>query len=72
MYIPDVLGYILDDAKSLLENSGYEVDVVMTKPPRSNPGGTKRVVKVKTSSSGKVVLTVVCEETGKGGVLNGL
>lgn len=70
--IPDVLGYRLDDALSLLENSGFEVTLVVTKPARGNPDGVKRVVKLEIAKKDSVVITVACEEKGKGGVHNGL
>lgn len=70
--IPDILGYKLEDAESLLRNYGYDVSIVISKPQRGNPEGLKRVVKFESKSSNTVVLTVVCEEKGKGGVHNGL
>ena len=66
--IPDILGYKLDDALSLLESSGYEVSVVITKPTRGMPEGVQRVVKIEEKSNKIVVITVAREENGKGGV----
>lgn len=70
--LPDVLGYRLSDAVPLLEDSGYQVSVVTVGPPRGNPGGTERVVRIEAKGPDEVLLTVVCEEKGKGGVHNGL
>ncbi|SHF22972.1 hypothetical protein [Desulforamulus putei] len=70
--IPDVLGYRLNDAVSLLKNSGYKVTVVITDPPGGSPGGPERVVRLEAKGSDEVVLTVACEEKGKGGIHNGL
>lgn len=72
MGIPDVLGYQMKDAMSLLKKSGYQVSVVFSKPPRGNPDGQQRVVKSKPVGPKELLLTVVSEEKGKGGVLNGL
>lgn len=72
MGIPDVLGFLLDDAVPLLRNAGYHVSEVISKPPKGNPEGLKRVVRVQPAGPQEVVITVVCEEKGKGGVLNGL
>lgn len=65
MGIPDVLGFLLDDAVSLLKNDGYNVSEVISKPPRGNPEGPKRVVRVQSAGPLDVVVTVVCEEKGK-------
>lgn len=70
--IPDVLGYKLDDALSLLENNGFKVTLVITKPTRGNPDGAKRVVNLKIMENDSAVITVACEEKGKGGVHSGL
>ncbi|MEW6697907.1 MAG: hypothetical protein ACOY35_09705 [Bacillota bacterium] len=70
--IPDVLGYRLNDAIPLLRNSGYQVSTVTVGPPGGNPGGTERVVRIEAKDPDEVLLTVVCEEKGKGGVHNGL
>ncbi|AQS59356.1 PASTA domain-containing protein [Desulforamulus ferrireducens] len=70
--IPDVLGYPADIAVSLLENEGFQIEVVQTKPPRLKPTGRPRVVKVEPKGSRQLLLTVVCEEKGKGGAQYGL
>lgn len=72
MCIPDVLGFKLEDAVSLLSQSGYNVSEIVTRPSRGNPDGPKRVVRLQSKDSDHLVLTVTCEEKGKGGVLNGL
>ncbi|CCO09442.1 PASTA domain-containing protein [Desulforamulus hydrothermalis] len=69
--IPDVLGYRLDDALSLLQKQGCRTSVIMTGPPRRNPDGLKRVVKMQTQGD-QVILTVACEEKGKGGIHHGI
>ena len=70
--IPDVLGYPADVAISLLNDKGFQIDVVITEPPRQKPEGLQRVVKVTRKSPQQLVLTVECEETGKGGAHHGL
>jgi len=72
MSMEDVLGFVLDDALNTLGKDEQDVTIIMTKPPRGNPDGPGRVVKAEKDHTGKVVLTVACEERGKGGVLNGL
>ncbi|WP_041274586.1 hypothetical protein [Desulforamulus reducens] len=70
--MPDVLGYELNNALSLLRNCGFDVTVAITRPHRGMPDGNKRVVKMELTSSKCVVLTVAFEEKGKGGVHIGL
>ena len=67
MGIPDVLGFKLEDAVSLLKESGFTVSQVLTRPPQGNPQGTNRVVKLQPegNESSPLVLTVACEERGK-------
>ncbi|GAB6157606.1 hypothetical protein JCM39194_08060 [Desulfotomaculum varum] len=69
--IPDVLGYRLDDAVSLLHKQGCQASVIITGPPRRSPDGLKRVVKMQAQGD-RVILTVACEEKGKGGIHHGL
>lgn len=68
----DVLGYKLPDALNLLKENGFNVSVISTKPPKGNPEGIERVIKVENQGNDLLVVTVACEDKGKGGVHNGL
>jgi hypothetical protein len=64
---PDVAGLPLNEALQICKDAGYEVDIVITRPVKATPGGEQRVVRFNRVSESKGVLTVVCEDKGRGG-----
>jgi len=58
---PDVLAYVLDEARARLEAAGYLVDLEETRPPGPvTPAGLARVVRQR-EEGGRVVLLVTHE-----------
>lgn len=62
----DLVGLTLDDALGRCERLGLTVDISVTRPIQGFSGERLRVVRYRYISS-KVVLTVVFEDTRKGG-----
>lgn len=55
---PDVLGFELEEALSLLYNKGWEVKIEVTAPPRGELTGKLRVVRFKRINTKKGLVTV--------------
>jgi len=64
---PDITGFTLDEAIKRCKKLGFEVDIFITRPDKEVSGGKLRVVRFKVVSEKKGVLTVVFENTKKGG-----
>ncbi|OPY59069.1 MAG: hypothetical protein A4E55_00438 [Pelotomaculum sp. PtaU1.Bin035] len=64
---PDVAGLPLSEAIEQCKALGFEVDIVITRPVRDVPGGKLRAVRFNIVSKNNGVLTVVVEDTRKGG-----
>jgi hypothetical protein len=56
---PNVVGYLLDEAKAALADAGWaDVETSETRPPRRALTGPLRVLRQQTSPSGRVALVV--------------
>jgi hypothetical protein len=59
---PNVVGYLLDEAKAVLAAAGWaDVETSETRPPRRPLAGPLRVLRQRTTASGRIAL-VVCGE----------
>lgn len=58
---PDIIGYPLDEARTILEAAGWSVDSRETAPPRATGGGGQRVVRQRATDPGRVEIVVVWE-----------
>lgn len=65
--MPDIIGYPLDKALIICESSGYEVEIVVTRPVKAIPEDNPRVVRFNKVSKNRGVVTVVFEDIGRGG-----
>lgn len=65
--MPDVIGFPLDEALNKWKASGCEADIQITRPVKATSEGPLRVVRFNRISRDKGVLTVVCEDIGRGG-----
>jgi hypothetical protein len=65
--IPDITGFYLDDALQICKDYGYQVSIVFTRPDKPLPEGKPRVVRFQKVSIYIGVITVVLEDTMKGG-----
>ena len=59
---PDVVAYLLEDARHLLAAAGWSIgEIASTAPPRRTLGGPSRVVRQRVRPDGSVAV-VVCGE----------
>ncbi|NLI11953.1 hypothetical protein [Pelotomaculum propionicicum] len=65
--IPDIIGLPLDKALEICKNLGYEVDIKITRPVKARQEGALRAVRFDKVSKYRGVVTVVFEDTGRGG-----
>lgn len=65
--VPDIIGYPLDVALSMLQASGYEAEVMVTRPIKAIDKGSPRAVCFKKVSKNRGVVIVVFEDRGRGG-----
>jgi hypothetical protein len=74
MEIPDVIGYDLDEALTIIEEKGFSIDkLLITKPVKAtDPLGTARVVRVSVIDKIKLKLVVAYQDNVKGGVIHGI
>lgn len=74
MGLPDVIGYVLDEALTIIEEKGFCVDkILITKPVKATkPLGIARVVRLAVMDEAKLELVVAYQDYEKGGVENGL
>ncbi|HHW44585.1 hypothetical protein GFC01_09395 [Desulfofundulus thermobenzoicus] len=63
--VPDVLALELSEALDICAALNWHVEVCTTAPPRDNPGGPLRVVRITVAAPEKAVLTVARENQGK-------
>ena len=63
---PDVLALEVNHARAVCEKEGFEVEIVLTKPPLGNPDGFLRVVRSKFKANDKILLTVAYQNWRKG------
>jgi len=62
---PDVIGFSLEEAQSILEADGWTVaETVETSPQRRPLSGPRRVVRERVDPSGRVSLVVCGEHSG--------
>jgi len=56
---PDVVGYLLDEARAVLADAGWtDVDTVETRPPRRGLTGPLRVLRQRITAPGRIALVV--------------
>lgn len=65
--LPDIIGYPLDEALVICDSSGYEVEIVVTRPVKAIPEEKPRVVRFNKVSKNRGVVIVVFEDIGRGG-----
>ncbi|NLJ75655.1 MAG: hypothetical protein GX325_00120 [Peptococcaceae bacterium] len=65
--VPDIIGYPLDVALSMLQASGYEAEIMVTRPIKAICKGSPRAVCFKKVSKYRGVVIVVFEDRGRGG-----
>jgi hypothetical protein len=62
---PDVVGYLLDEARPVLAAAGWTTgDIAETRPPRRQLSGPFRVVRQRVGSDGRIALVVCGERVG--------
>jgi hypothetical protein len=62
---PDVIGFSLEEAQSILEEAGWMIaETVETSPPHHPLTGPRRVVRERVDSSGRIALVVCGEHSG--------
>ncbi len=59
--LPDVVGFPLSEALKVCKACGYEVGILLTRPPKAQPEVKPRVVRFGRVSDNEGVLTVVFE-----------
>jgi hypothetical protein len=74
MNVPDVIGYVLDEALTKIGEKGFFIDnIFVTKPVKAtNPLGIARVVRISLIGETKLQLVVAYQDYEKGGVDHGL
>ena len=74
MGLPDVIGYVLDEALTKIGEKGFYVDKILTTKPvkATNPLGIARVVRVSKMDETKLQLVVAYQDYEKGGVEHGI
>ncbi len=65
--IPDIIGYPLDAALLICRASGYETEIMVTRPVKATPEDNPRVVCFKKVSKNRGVVIVVFEDIKRGG-----
>ncbi|MCL6634653.1 MAG: hypothetical protein K6T29_02660 [Peptococcaceae bacterium] len=70
--LPDVTGFPLDEAVQRCKEMGYDVEILVARPVGTAAAGKPRAVRFKRLSKDKGVLTVVCEDAGRGGGESGI
>lgn len=72
--LPDVIGYVLDEALTVIGETGFNVDKIMiTKPVKAtNPLGIARVVRLSVLDQANLQLVVAYQDYEKGGVEHGI
>lgn len=65
--IPDIIGYPLEEALKIIESSGYEVEIVVTRPVKATTEVNPRVVRFNVVSTNRGVVTVAFEDIVRGG-----
>jgi len=70
MELPDVLGFVIDEALTEIRNKGFQVaQVTVTKPIKAaKPLGVARVVRLSLLDEAKLRVVVAYQDYGKGGV----
>lgn len=70
MNLPDIIGFSLEEATSVLENCGFIISEVHTTKPVNaiEPLGMARVVRITDQGDAKLQLVVAYEDYLKGGV----
>jgi|LFRM01.2.fsa_nt_gb ferredoxin len=63
--IPDITGFELSKALDLYRASGYEIEIMFTRPYKAQPEGKPRVIRFHRVSNHKWVITVAFEEGRK-------
>ncbi|MDD2553330.1 MAG: hypothetical protein PHP51_01990 [Desulfotomaculaceae bacterium] len=69
-HIPDIIGYPLDEALRICQASGYEVEIMVTRPVKAIPEGnptSPRAVSFNKVSKNRGEVIVVFEDRGRGG-----
>ena len=74
MEVPDVIGYVLDEALTKIGEKGFYIDkILITKPVKAtNPLGIARVVRLSVIGETKLQLVVAYQDYEKGGVEHGI
>ncbi|MFX4260897.1 hypothetical protein ACOBQJ_01725 [Pelotomaculum propionicicum] len=65
--LPDIIGYPLAEALQICESSGYEIEIVVTRPVKATTEENPRVVRFNVVSTNKGVVTVAFEDIVRGG-----
>jgi len=68
MELPDVIGFVLDEALDVITGCGYEVDeIVVLKPPQKSaePVGIARVVRLARDERGGLQVIITYQDYGK-------
>ena len=60
--VPDITGFELSKALELCKTSGYEIEIMFTRPYKVQPVGKPRVIRFHRVSKNKGVITVAFEE----------
>lgn len=70
MKLPDVTGFLLDEALPLIENHGFSISEMLTTKPVNaiKPLGRPRVVRIASQGDAKLQVVVAYEDYLKGGV----
>ena len=63
--VPDITGFELSKALELCKTSGYEIEIMFTRPYKVQPVGKPRVIRFHRVSKNKGVITVAFEEKRK-------
>ncbi len=56
--IPDVLGYELKDALTILESCSYQVTIIQSLSPKNDKCGNARVIRTRNICNNKVEIII--------------
>ena len=70
MIIPDVIGFVLEEALNVIQTKGFSVDDICTTKPvnAAELRGAARVVRVTNQGDANLQIVVAYEDYLKGGV----